>query len=118
VNNGFDKYDATRKTVDSQVLALTGLIESAKREAGVSQQLIEGVESSVKALRQAEEESRRNLNAVNDQLVAAFETFGNSLVGQVQRVVGETDKNISVLSNQLTGVVQELAQFMQRMRKQ
>ncbi len=118
VNNGFDKYDATRKTVDSQVLALTGLIESAKREAGVSQQLIDGVESSVKALRQAEEESRRNLNAVNDQLVAAFETFGNSLVGQVQRVVGETDKNISVLSNQLTGVVQELAQFMQRMRKQ
>ena len=33
-------------------------------------------------------------------------------------IVGETDKNISVLSNQLTGVVQELAQFMQRMRKQ
>jgi hypothetical protein len=66
VNNGFEKYDATRKSVDSQVLALNGLIESAKREAGVSQQLIEGVESSVKALRAAEEESRRNLNAVND----------------------------------------------------
>lgn len=118
INNGFEKYDATRKTVDSQVMALTGLIESAKREAGFSQQLIESVESSVKALRAAEEESRRNLSAVNDQLVSAFETFGNSLVNQVQRVVGETDKNISVLSNQLTGVVQELAQFMQRMRKQ
>lgn len=118
VNNGFEKYESTRKTVDSQVLALMGLIDSAKREAGVSQQLIDGVERSVKALRAAEEESRQNLNAVNDQLVSAFETFGNSLVGQVQRVVGETDKNISVLSNQLTGVVQELAQFMQRMRKQ
>ncbi len=118
VNNGFEKYDATRKTVDSHVLALTGLIESAKREAGVSQQLIEGVESSVKALRTAEEDSRRNLSAGNDQLVSAFETFGNSLVSQAQRVVGETDKNISVLSNQLTGVVQELAQLMQRMRKQ
>lgn len=118
VNNGFEKYDTTRKTVDSQVLALTGLIETVKREANVSQQLIEGVETSVKALRAAEEESRRNLNAVNDQLVSAFEIFGNSLVSQVQRVVGETDKNISVLSNQLTGVVQELAQFMQRMRKE
>jgi hypothetical protein len=118
VSNGFEKYDATRKTVDSQVLALTGLIESAKREAGVSQQLIEGVESSVKALRAAEEESRRNLSAVNDQLVSAFETFGNSLVGQVQRVVGETDKNISVLSSQLIGVVQEMTQFLQRTRKQ
>lgn len=118
VNNGFEKYDATRKTVDSQVLALTGLIESAKREAGISAELIDSVEASVKALRLTEEESRRNLTAVNDQLVAAFEAFGNSMVNQVQRVVGETDKNISVLSNQLTGVVQELAQFMQRMRKQ
>ena len=117
VNNGFEKYDATRKTVDSQVMALTGLIESAKREAGISQELIEGVEASIKALRATEDESRRNLSAVNDQLVSAFETFGNSLVSQVQRVVGETDKNISVLSNQLTGVVQELAHFMQRMPK-
>ena len=118
VNNGFEKYDATRKTVDSHVLVLTGLIESAKREAGVSQQLVEGIEGSVKALRAVEEESRSNLSAVNDQLVSAFETFGNSLVSQVQRVVGETDKNISVLSNHLTGVVQELAQLMHRMRKQ
>jgi hypothetical protein len=118
VNNGFEKYDATRKTVDSQVLALTGLIESAKREAGVSQQLIEGVESSVNALRAAEEESRRNLSVVNDQLVSAFETFGNSLVGQVQRVVGETDQNISVLCSQLMGVVQEMTQFLQRTREQ
>ena len=115
---GFEKYDATRSTVDSQVIALTGLVELAKREVGASKELITGIEASVKALRDAEVESRNNLNAVNDQLVQAFETFGNSLVSQVQRVVGETDKNISVLSNQLTGVVQELAQFMQRMRKQ
>ena len=118
LSSGFEKYDATRKTVDSQVLALTGLVEAAKKESGISQQLIEGVESSVKALRKTEEDSRRNLNEVNDQLVKAFEVFGNSLVSQVQRVVGETDKNISVLSNQLIGVVQELTQFIQRSRKQ
>ena len=118
VSSGFEKYDSTRKVVDSQVMVLTGLVETAKRETGLSKQLIDGMESSVNALRMAEEESRRNLNAVNDHLVTAFETFGNSLVSQVQRVVGETDKNISVLSNQLTGVVQELAQLMQRQRKQ
>lgn len=117
VNSGFEKYDSTRKTVDSQVMVLNDLIESAKREAGISKHLIESVEASVTAMRLAEGESRRSLSEVNDQLVKAFEIFGNSLVSQVQRVVGETDKNISVLSNQLTGVVQELAQFMQRMRK-
>ena len=117
VNNGFEKYDSTRKTVDSQVIALTGLIEAAKKEAGVSQKLVDNIEASVNALRKAEAESRAHLESVNEQLVEAFETFGGSLVLQVQRVVGETDKNISVLSNQLTGVVQELAQFMQRMRK-
>lgn len=118
VNAGFDKYDATRRTVDAHVLALNGLIETAKKEAGISQQLIQNVEQSVKALRTAEAESRKNLESVNEQLVSAFRTFGDSLVKQVERVIGETDKNISTLSAQLTGVVQNIAQFMQQMRKQ
>lgn len=117
VNSGFEKYDATRRTVDSQVAALTGLIDSAKKEAGVSRELVDHVDRSVKALREAEAQSRQHLEAVNDHLQAAFETFGNSLVAQVQRTVGETDKNIAVLSNQLGGVVQGLVTFMQRARK-
>jgi len=118
LNSGFEKYDSTRRTVDSQVLALTGLIESAKREAGMSKDLIDQMRKSVDALKGAESESRANLDAVNQQLKSAFEVFGTTLVEQVRRVSGETDKNISTLSNQLIGVVQELTQFMHRTRRQ
>lgn len=118
VNNGFEKYDATRKSVDAQVAALSGFIETAKREAGVSQQLITGIETSVQALRRAEEDSRRDLENVHQNLVDAFETFGNSLVGQVQRVMSETDTGVSKATHHLTGVVQELARFTHSMRKQ
>lgn len=40
VQRGFEQYDSTRKTVDTQVVALMGLIEAAKKEAGVSQELV------------------------------------------------------------------------------
>lgn len=117
VNNGFEKYDSTRKSVDSSVMALTGLIESAKREAGVSKQLIESIEASVKALRSAEADSRSNLLSINDELVKAFKTFGDSLVTQVQRAIGETDTHVSKGTQHLTAVVQELGQAIHKMRK-
>lgn len=118
VNNGFEKYDASRKSVDSQVAVLSGLLEAVKREAGVSQQLISGIETSVQALRHAEAESRRNLESVHEALANAFETFGNALIGQVQRVIGETHTGVSQATQHLTGVVQELARFTHSMRKQ
>lgn len=117
LNNGFEKYDASRKSVQEHLLNLNSLIEVAKREAGVSQQLIESLETSVRSLRATEEQSHRNLQEINDHLVSAFETFGNSLVSQVQRVVQQTDQNIGVLAGQLTGVVQELAMYLQQMQQ-
>lgn len=114
LNNGFEKYDASRQSVQEHILTLNGLIEVAKREAGLSQQLMESMEASVRSLRATEEQSQRNLQEINDHLVSAFETFGNALVNQVQRVVQQTDQNISGLASQLTGVVQELAAFVQQ----
>jgi hypothetical protein len=38
VRQGFEQYDSTRKTVDTNVAALTALIENAKKEAGLSKQ--------------------------------------------------------------------------------
>jgi signal transduction histidine kinase len=84
----------------------------------MSKDLIDQMRKSVDALKGAESESRANLDAVNQQLKSAFEVFGTTLVEQVRRVSGETDKNISTLSNQLIGVVQELTQFMHRTRRQ
>lgn len=92
VQRGFEQYDSTRKTVDAQVATLMGLIEAAKREAGVSQELVASIKASAESMRDAEAESRAHLEQVNKALVKAFSDFGNSLVSQVKATIAETDR--------------------------
>lgn len=117
VQRGFEQYENTRKTVDSQVTTLMGLIESAKKEAGVSKELIESIEASAAALKNAESQSREHLEQVNSALVKAFNDFGSALVEQVRKSVKETDAHMAAGMGQLSGVVQGLVQAVQRMTK-
>lgn len=117
VQRGFDQYDSTRKTVDTQVAALMGLIESAKKEAGVSQELVESMKASAAEMRRSETEARLHLDQVNAALVKAFTDFGNSLVSQVKSTIAETDRHLAQGTGHLNGVVQELANAVQRMKR-
>jgi hypothetical protein len=117
VQRGFEQYDSTRKTVDAQVAALMGLIESARKESGVSQELVNSIKTSAEALRAAESQSRDHLVQVNDALERAFVEFGNSLVNQIRTAVAETDRHLSQGTGHLNGVVQELANAVQRMKR-
>lgn len=117
VQRGFEQYDSTRRTVDTQVAALMGLIESVKKEAGVSQELVNSIKSSAEAMRQSEAEARSHLDQVNAALVKAFSDFGNSLVSQVKATIAETDRHLAQGTGHLNGVVQELANAVQRMKR-
>jgi hypothetical protein len=117
VQRGFEQYDSTRKTVDTQVAALMGLIESAKKEAGISQELVSSIKASAEAMRRAEADSREHLDQVNDALVKAFNDFGASMVGQVKSTIAETDRHLASGVTHLNGVVQELGIAVQRMKK-
>jgi hypothetical protein len=117
VQRGFEQYDSTRKTVDSQVATLTGLIEVARKDVGVSKELIESMQTSAESLRRVESESRDHLDKVNEVLEQAFNAFGTALVGQVKNTIAETDRQLARGTGHLTGVVQELATAVARMRK-
>ena len=117
VQRGFEQYDSMRKTVDTQVVALMGLIESVKEEAGVSQELVNNIKASAEAMRQSEAEAREHLDQVNNALVKAFSDFGNSLVSQVKSTIAETDRHLAQGTGHLNGVVQELANAVQRMKR-
>jgi uncharacterized phage infection (PIP) family protein YhgE len=94
-----------------------GLIESAKKEAGVSQELVANLKTSAESLRQAESTSRAHLEEVNAALVKAFSDFGNAMVGQVKSTIAETDRHLSQGTGHLNGVVQELANAVHRMKR-
>lgn len=118
IQRGFEQYDSTRKTVDTQVAALMGLIESVKKEAGVSQELVSSIKASADAMRQSEEDAREHLEQVNAALVQAFSDFGASLVSQVKSTIAETDRHLAQGTGHLNGVVQELANAVQRMKRE
>lgn len=117
VQRGFEQYDQSRKTVDAQVAALMGLIESVKKEAGVSKDLVASIKSSADSMRAAEEASRAHLEQVNQALVKAFSEFGNAMLNQVKTTIAETDRHLSQGTGHLNGVVQELATAVQRMKR-
>lgn len=117
LRQGFEQYDSTRKTVDMQVAALTGLIESARKEAGLSKQLVTDLERVVEQLREAEDHSQQYLAQVNQVLVEAFEHFNTAMKNQVKATISDTDRHLGNGVNQLNGVVQELSMAMARMKK-
>lgn len=117
VQRGFEQYDSIRKTVDTQVTALMSLIESVKKDAGVSQELVNSIKTSAEAMRQSEAEAREHLDQVNTALVKAFSDFGTSLVSQVKSTIAETDRHLAQGTGHLNGVVQELANAVQRMKR-
>lgn len=117
VRQGFEQYDSTRKTVDANVTALTGLIENVRREAGLSKAMLGDLERIVAQLRAAETQSTQYLQGVNDTLSTAFQRFGDSMLGQLTKTIGETDKHLSSGVAQLNGVVQEIGASLSRLKR-
>ena len=117
VRQGFEQYDSTRNTVDANVAALTGLIENARKEAGLSKEMISDLERIVAQLKAAETQSHEYLEGVNKALSRSFEDFGNQLINQVKNTIAETDRHLGGGVQQLTGVVQQIGMALSRLKK-
>jgi hypothetical protein len=117
LQKGLDQYDAIRIAVDAQVAVLMDLIESAKQEAGVSQELVADLKASAAAMRVAEDASRKHLEGVNDALFKAFSDFGNAMVSQVKSTIAETDRHLAQGTGHLNGVIVELSHAVRRIRQ-
>jgi hypothetical protein len=112
---GFDQYENTRKAVENHVNTLAGLIENAKREAGLTKQMLGDMERIVEQLRVAEAQSQHYLENVNATLTKAFTDFGTQLAYQVANTIKQTDAHLGNGTKCLGGVVQELAVALSKM---
>lgn len=114
---GIDQYEATRRTVEGQVGALTTLVETARKEAGMTKEVAHDLERIVAQLKLAENESQQYLEKVNAALAEAFAQFGNAMSSQLTKTIAESDAHLGRGVSHLTGVVQELAMALARMKK-
>jgi hypothetical protein len=117
VRQGFDQYDSARKTVENHVAALNTLIETARKEAGLSKAIITDLDRIVAQLRLAESQSREYLEGVNKALESAFEAFGTQLTGAIRKTISETDRHLSDGTQQLNGVVQQIGVALARLKR-
>jgi ElaB/YqjD/DUF883 family membrane-anchored ribosome-binding protein len=108
VRTAFEKYDSTRESVQNYVLQLQSMVENAKKEAGLSSQMLSDLERILAALQTAERQSTDYLNQVNSVLEGSFQKFGQEMVAQVEALKTSSDTLLTGSLSALEGAVQSM----------
>jgi hypothetical protein len=117
VRTAFEKYDSTRESVQNYVLQLQSLVENAKKEAGLSSQMLSDLEKILSALQTAERQSTDYLNQVNSVLEASFQKFGQEMVAQVEALKTSSDTLLTGSLSALEGAVQSMLMSVAKLKK-
>jgi len=117
VRTAFEKYDTTRESVQAYVLQLQSLVENAKKEAGLSSQMLSDLERILSALQTAEKQSTDYLNQVNTVLAGSFQQFGQEMVAQVEALKTSSDTLLTGSLSALEGAVQSMLMSVAKLKK-
>jgi len=117
VRTAFEKYDESRESVQGYVLQLQSLVENAKKEAGLSTQMLSDLERILGSLRDAEKQSTDYLNQVNSVLRGSFQQFGQEMVAQVEALKEKSDTLLTGSLGALEGAVQSMLMQIAKLKK-
>ncbi len=117
VRTAFEKYDESRESVQAYVLQLQNLVENAKKEAGLSSQMLSDLERILSALQTAEKQSTDYLNQVNSVLKGSFQQFGQEMVAQIDVLKEKSDTLLTGSLGALEGAVQSMLIQMTKLKK-
>ena len=117
VRTAFEKYDESRESVQGYVLQLQNLVDNAKKEAGLSSQMLADLEKILSSLQTAEKQSTDYLNQVNSALKDSFQQFGQEMVAQVDALKVSSDTLLSGSLNALEGAVQSMLMSVAKLKK-
>ncbi len=105
----FESYQNSKQQNEKYVLELTGLVETAKREAGVSKQIVAEMERVISTIRTAEQSSTQYLEKINQVLKESFESFNTEMLATVEKINKENNElmasSISALSSAVEVIV-------------
>lgn len=117
VKSAFEKYDESRESVQGYVLQLQHLVDNAKREAGLSGQMLSELERILGALQTAEKQSTDYLNQVNSVLKGSFQLFGKEMVAQVEVLKEKADTLLAGSLGALQGTVESMLMQIAKLKK-
>lgn len=108
LNAAINDYKATREALANMIAALNGSVESARREASLTADIISRIERSAVVLREAEAEAERYLNEVTKVLAEAHAAFGSQITSTLEKVNGEFHAHVQRATGALAGAIVDL----------
>lgn len=108
LNAAINDYKATRDSLANMITALNGSVESAKREASLTADIISRIERSAMVLREAEVEAEKYLKEVTGVLAEAHAAFGSQITSTLEKVNGEFHTHVQRATGALAGAIGDL----------
>lgn len=113
----FDGYQQSKRENEKYVLELTGLIEIAKREAGVGKEIVSEMERIIGTMRNAESSSTQYLDKINSVLKDSFESFTSEMLSAVEKMNRENVQTLSSAASSLSSAVEVMVASVLKYRK-
>ena len=104
----FTDYGKTRDTFAQMVSELKQTIETAKREASMTAEIIRGIESAAAQLGNAEKESEEYLRGVSEVLIKAHESFAENIERSLREGNRQFQGELSSAVQLLSGAIKNL----------
>ncbi len=98
-----------QQTIQGMIDALKSVVEQARREAGVSQQIVNDMGKVGQQLRQVEEQTQEYFDQLNSLLNTAFSTFGDAVTRELGKSNAAFQSELTTGTNLLKGAFTELA---------
>lgn len=101
-------YRANREATGSMLTELRAVIESAKKEASLTQQALDRIQEAATKLAQAQQETENYLEGVSDVLAEAHSKFADGLSRTLDRANSDFHAKLSSAVGLLSSAVEEL----------
>jgi hypothetical protein len=115
LNAAINDYKATRDSLANMIASLNGAIESAKREASLTADILSRIEGSAVALREAELEAEKYLKEVTKVLAETHATFGSQVKSTLDKVNGEFHQHLQTATKTLAGAIIDLGEVFDKL---
>ena len=104
----FKQFEQSSFAHQDYMKELTQLIAIAKKESGVSAEILAGMERSLSTLKLVENTSTEYLGQVNNVLKEAFSQFNLQMMAQVTGLNQENDRLLGSAVGALTSAVEQI----------
>lgn len=105
-------YDSTRTELAGTIEALRAIIDSAKRDAGVSRELVAQLEAAAAKFNDVQKQTEAYLENVSGVLTHTFESFSESMKRALDRSRTEFDLSLANAVGMLRSTISDLEDYL------